>query len=105
MGNFLTVLNDGISAAQPPSTRRSASFSECVPRNLTVRRLCASIPSMNNAGNHKESSGATNEPLRKAEAKAEERATRWKEDNREAIESSNAWVEANGLPLEQHRLF
>lgn len=36
---------------------------------------------------------------------AEERAARWKEENREAMESSNAWVEANGLPLAKHRLF
>ena len=30
---------------------------------------------------------------------------RWLEENRDAIESSNAWVEANGLPLEKYRLF
>ena len=36
---------------------------------------------------------------------AEARAAKWKEENREAIESSNAWVEANGLPLAKHRLF
>lgn len=33
------------------------------------------------------------------------RAARWLEENREALESSNAWVEANGLPLEKYRLF
>lgn len=27
----------------------------------------------------------------------------WLEENREAIESSNAYVEANGLPLAKHR--
>jgi antitoxin CcdA len=36
---------------------------------------------------------------------AEARKARWLEDNREALESSNAWVEANGLPLAKHRLF
>ena len=36
---------------------------------------------------------------------AEARAARWLEENREAIESSNAWVEANGLPLAHLRLF
>jgi antitoxin CcdA len=36
---------------------------------------------------------------------AEVRATRWLEENREAIESSNAHVEANGLPLAKLRLF
>lgn len=29
----------------------------------------------------------------------------WLEENREALESSNAWVEANGLPLAGKRLF
>jgi antitoxin CcdA len=35
----------------------------------------------------------------------EVRAARWLEENREALESSNAWVEANGLPLAGKRLF
>ena len=39
------------------------------------------------------------------ETVAETRAARWKEENREALESSNAWVEANGLPLAKYRLF
>jgi len=40
-----------------------------------------------------------------AETIAEARAARWLEENREALESSNAWVEANGLPLASKRLF
>ena len=36
---------------------------------------------------------------------AEARAARWREENRAALESSNAWVEANGLPLADKRLF
>jgi antitoxin CcdA len=36
---------------------------------------------------------------------AEARKARWLEENREALESSNAWVEANGLPLAKYRLF
>jgi len=36
---------------------------------------------------------------------AEARAERWLEENREALDSSNAWVEANGLPLAGKRLF
>ncbi len=36
---------------------------------------------------------------------AEARAERWQEENREAIESSNRWVEENGLPLAGMRLF
>ncbi len=36
---------------------------------------------------------------------AEERARRWKEENQEAMESFNRYIEANGLPLEDYRLF
>lgn len=32
------------------------------------------------------------------------RAERWLEANTEALESSNAWLRANGLPLEKYRL-
>ncbi len=48
-------------------------------------------------------SQASNRGLQEAVKKA--RAERWLEENREALESSNAWVEANGLPLEKYRLF
>jgi antitoxin CcdA len=33
------------------------------------------------------------------------RAERWLEENREAIEASNAWVAKNGLPLAKYRQF
>jgi antitoxin CcdA len=33
------------------------------------------------------------------------RAEQWLEENREAIESSNAWVEKHGLPLARFRQF
>ena len=33
------------------------------------------------------------------------RETIWREENREAIESSNAWVRENGLPLAKYRQF
>lgn len=39
------------------------------------------------------------------ETLAEDRAARWLEENREAIESWNAWLERNGLPLASKRLF
>ena len=39
------------------------------------------------------------------ETLAEERTKRWLEENREAIESSNAYVEKHGLPLSRYRLF
>ena len=34
-----------------------------------------------------------------------ERNRRWLEENREAIEASNAYVAEHGLPLEKYRLF
>jgi antitoxin CcdA len=39
------------------------------------------------------------------QAVAKSRAERWLDENRAALEGSNAWIEANGLPLEKHRLF
>ena len=33
------------------------------------------------------------------------RSARWREENRAALESSNFYVENNGLPLAPHRLF
>ena len=36
---------------------------------------------------------------------AEERGRRWLKENREAIESSNAWVAEHGLPLAKYRQF
>jgi antitoxin CcdA len=40
-----------------------------------------------------------------AKAVAERRAELWLKENWEAIESSNAYVEAHGLPLEKYRMF
>ena len=40
-----------------------------------------------------------------ARAVAERRAELWLQENREAIESSNAYVEKHGLPLEKFRTF
>lgn len=36
---------------------------------------------------------------------AKSRADRWQEENREAIEYWNAWVEEHGLPLAEYRQF
>lgn len=36
---------------------------------------------------------------------AETKAEQWKRENREAIESSNAYVEKHGLPLARYRQF
>lgn len=40
-----------------------------------------------------------------AKAVSAEKSRRWREENREAIESSNEYVERNGLPLAKYRLF
>ena len=40
-----------------------------------------------------------------ARAVANEKSRRWKGENREAIEASNAYVEKHGLPLSKHRMF
>lgn len=34
-----------------------------------------------------------------------ERERRWKEENREAIESWNRWIEKHGSPLDRYRAF
>ena len=39
------------------------------------------------------------------QAVSRKRAERWAEENREALESYNQFVEARGLPLNDHRLF
>jgi len=48
-------------------------------------------------------SKASMEGLEKAVSQA--RAVQWLEQNRSALESSNAYVEANGLPLHAMRQF
>lgn len=48
-------------------------------------------------------SQASNRGLEEAVKKA--RAERWLEENKEALDSYNAWVEANDLPLAKYRLF
>ncbi|AWC21886.1 type II toxin-antitoxin system CcdA family antitoxin [Aminobacter sp. P9b] len=40
-----------------------------------------------------------------AKAISEEKSRQWLEENREAIESSNEYVERNGLPLAKYRMF
>lgn len=40
-----------------------------------------------------------------AEAVRKEKERLWREENREALESWNAWVEENGLPLAKYRQF
>lgn len=40
-----------------------------------------------------------------AAAVSAEKSRRWKEENREAIESWNEYVRVNGLPLAKYRMF
>ena len=40
-----------------------------------------------------------------SEAVRAEKGRRWLQENREALESSNAWVDKNGLPLAKYRQF
>lgn len=39
------------------------------------------------------------------EAVRKRKAAEWLEENRDALQSSNEWVEKNGLPLAQYRRF
>jgi antitoxin CcdA len=39
------------------------------------------------------------------EAVRKQKAKQWRDENRAAIQSSNEWVEKNGLPLERYRQF
>ena len=39
------------------------------------------------------------------EATRKERDRQWQDENREAIQAWNAWLEENGLPLEKYRQF
>ncbi len=48
-------------------------------------------------------SSAAEEGLKHAVASAKAKA--WKQENASAINSSNKWVEKNGLPLEKYRQF
>lgn len=48
-------------------------------------------------------SAAAEQGLRAAVAEA--KAAHWQAENAAALASSNAWVEANGLPLSRHRPF
>ncbi|PWS39279.1 post-segregation antitoxin CcdA [Falsiroseomonas bella] len=34
-----------------------------------------------------------------------EKARRWQEENRAALDAQNAWIEKHGLPLAKHRMF
>ena len=50
-----------------------------------------------------DASAIAEEALRRAGAEARRQA--WLEENREALAERDAWIEKNGLPLEDYRLF
>jgi len=39
------------------------------------------------------------------DAVRKQKAAKWLEENREALQGYNAWIETNGLPLEKYRQF
>ena len=39
------------------------------------------------------------------DAVRKQKAAKWLEKNREALQGYNAWIETNGLPLEKYRQF
>ena len=87
--------------------RMPAQFLEAAPRRPTSRRATNVTINPELVTEAKELginlSQAFEHGLRLALSEA--RAARWLEENHEAVESSNAYVEANGLPLAHLRLF
>lgn len=61
----------------------------------------------NQAPYGREAGEARPDPQRSAavQATSDEKARRWAEENREAIESYNAWVEEHGVILAKYRMF
>lgn len=74
-----------------PHAKRAANLSIDASLLSEARRLDINI------------SRAAEEGIAKAVAGA--KAALWRTENRQALESSNAFVEANGLPLDRYRQF
>ena len=83
-------MRDAMTAATP-IRRKATNLSLEAELVAEARRLGISL------------SRAAEEGLRRAVAEAAKR--RWQEENREALLSSNAYVEKHGLPLAKYRLF
>jgi antitoxin CcdA len=81
------------------SQKTSARRGKTTPTNVSLD--AALVAEAKNLG--VSISQASNRGLQEAVKSA--RAERWLEENKAALESSNAWIEANGLPLEKYRLF
>ena len=78
-------------ASQPTSSKKSANVSLAENLLTEARRLQINISQAAEAG--------------LASAVAEKRAQLWLQENQEAIESSNEYVEKHGLPLDKYRMF
>ena len=78
-------------ASQPTSPKKSANVLLAENLLTEARRLQINISQAAEAG--------------LASAVAEKRAQLWLQENQEAIESSNEYVEKHGLPLDKYRMF
>lgn len=77
--------------AHPPKARRATNVSLSSESVAEARALGINLSQACEQG--------LNQAIRKA------RSDLWLEENREAIEAYNAYIEANGLPLEDLRVF
>lgn len=76
--------------AAPPRRETTLSLPEDLIRQAEA--LGVSLPQVCEA--------ALRDAVRRAE-----KARRWQEENRAAIEAHSRWVEKHGLPLEKYRVF
>lgn len=82
---------DRVKELPMPAVRRSANLSLEADMLDEARALDINL------------SRAAQDGIRRAIAA--EKTRRWKEENAEAIRSSNEYVEKHGLPLEKYRMF
>lgn len=73
------------------AAKKATNVSIAEPLLAEAKELCINISQAAEAG--------------VARAVAEKRAELWVQENREAFESSNAYVEKHGLPLARYRMF
>ncbi|WEK47252.1 MAG: type II toxin-antitoxin system CcdA family antitoxin [Candidatus Andeanibacterium colombiense] len=85
----------------------TAQFLQASPRRSTRRKAVNATVSPEAVAEARELGINLSEAFQNGldQAIKQARAERWLAENREAIESSNAWVEKHGLPLAKYRLF
>lgn len=76
---------------EAPSIRRSANLSISASLLAEAKSLSVNVSRAAEAGI--------------ADAVRREKERRWKEENSEAIERWNRWVEENGIPFSEYRQF